>query len=194
MFVNSSDFIRAMKSAWKIHALKIQKLDADGEAILVIESPYWKWQCAMEEVSRKILATIIELCGFIPEVGERWQIGKDMDPQMEIEQGITWINTVGTESRLLPIVMQTKAAAVRFLQSYNDETNKITVKTIQECYASMITGKPLKTEERTIYCKSTENYVAFSDGNEQLSIYYYEIDPESEKEYSMYQRLEGLVL
>lgn len=191
MFVNETEFVRVIKSAWRSCTLKVQKLEQDGDSILVLESKDWKWQCVKEEVNRKILATIIELCGFIPEQGERWMVGKDMDAQLEIEQGITWVDLLGIESRMMPIVMGTVEGYVRFVQAYDKSRNDFAVKSVLNFYADMMKGKTLKTEQRQIYCISTEDYIAFSTGDEQLSIYYYELDCERE-EYKMYERLKGL--
>ena len=37
MFVNETEFVRVIKSAWRSCTLKVQKIEQDGEIILVLE-------------------------------------------------------------------------------------------------------------------------------------------------------------
>ena len=193
MFVNESDFVRVIKRAYKAGSLKMEKQMINNERILIIEGTKWKWQCAMENVNKKILATLVELCGFIPEDGERWNIGKDMDAQSELQSVITWVDVTAEESKVMDLVLGIPAEGeYRFVNASID--GKRRVKTISNFLSRMMEGRKLKTEANEIYLIATEDYMAYTTGDEQLMIYWQQIPVDYPDQIELYTRLEGLEL
>lgn len=81
MLINENGLIRAIKSAYKHSGYTVANLGED----IAIYGRSWFVQCKRAMLPRKVMATIVEHTGMIPEEQSPVLIQKDTDPQTIME-------------------------------------------------------------------------------------------------------------
>lgn len=77
MLINESGLVRCIKRAYKSAGYAVA---AEGDC-MTIYTEQWYIQCKRAAIPRKVLATIVEHMGMIPDDGEAMAIEKDDQPQ-----------------------------------------------------------------------------------------------------------------
>lgn len=77
MLINESGLVRCIKRAYKSAGYAVA---AEGDC-MTIYTEQWYIQCKRAAIPRKVLATIVEHMGMIPDDGEAVAIEKDNQPQ-----------------------------------------------------------------------------------------------------------------
>ena len=77
MLINESGLVRCIKRAYKSAGYAVA---AEGDC-MTIYTEQWYIQCKRAAIPRKVLATIVEHMGMIPDDGEAVAIEKDDQPQ-----------------------------------------------------------------------------------------------------------------
>lgn len=81
MLINESGLVRAVKSAYKSGGYTVSN---NGDT-MAIYTENWFVKCKRAMLPRKVLATIVEHMGMIPNDGAPVSIAKDGDPQLIME-------------------------------------------------------------------------------------------------------------
>lgn len=82
MLIEESGLVRAIKSAYRNGGYVVNN---QGDMVSIY-TEQWYVQCKRVKLSRKVLATIVEHMGVIPEEGAPVSITKDGDPQQVIPE------------------------------------------------------------------------------------------------------------
>ena len=82
MLINESGLVRCIKRAYKSAGYAVA---AEGDC-MTIYTEQWYIQCKRAAIPRKVLATIVEHMGMIPEKNVPTSILKDEDPQLVLKE------------------------------------------------------------------------------------------------------------
>lgn len=108
MLINEAGLIRAIKRAYKSGGYAV----VNNSETMAIYTENWYIQASRAILPRKVLATIVEHMGVIPEAGVPISILKDEDPQLIMREVATdeiarWRGGErGEEATLVPVIMQ----------------------------------------------------------------------------------------
>lgn len=117
MFLNTNILCRLMKQAYKEGGLVV----ARSEERLYLAGLYWRMDCKPEFVPNKVKGLIIELCGELPDKGERFNATKDgnqMEGGLELQitvRGDAYESTDAFE--ITDFLLMNTGVAQRILQS-----------------------------------------------------------------------------
>lgn len=161
MIIDESGLVRAIKSAYKTDGYCVLN---HGEQV-TIYTDNWYIRCCWNKLPRKVLATIVEHMGMIPDGSNALSIEKDGDPQIvmpeivgqEIEQWISG-NKDG-KATLVPLVF-------RGLQIYQEPAGG-------QCYGvdpAALAIVERMTASHTIAAVSDEGSLAWQAGDELVLI------------------------
>ena len=108
MLINESGLVRCIKRAYKSAGYAVA---AEGDC-MTIYTEQWYIQCKRAAIPRKVLATIVEHMGMIPERDMPTSIIKDTEPQLVLRETAAddmdhWRGgDRGEEVTMVPVIMQ----------------------------------------------------------------------------------------